>query len=80
METGETRYGADVLRVPALSKDGHPLSIAFTVAMLRDADAKVTAIVAIIRDDTKRWTEDRDLRRRLAELEAEAHGRDPVSA
>ena len=34
METGETRYGNDVLKVPAVHKDGHALSIAFTVAML----------------------------------------------
>ncbi len=69
MRTGETRYGADVLRVPALRKDGRPLSIAFTVAMLRDPDGKVTAIVAIIRDDTARWTEEREMKRRISELE-----------
>ncbi len=34
MATGQTRYGSDVLRVPALHKDGRTLSIAFTVAML----------------------------------------------
>ena len=70
MRTGETRYGADVLRVPALKKDGRPLSIAFTVAMLRDHDEKVTAIIAIIRDDTARWTEEREMRHRISELEA----------
>ena len=72
MRTGETRYGSDVLRVPALSKDGRQLSIAFTVALLRGADDQVTAIVAIVRDETSRWTEERQLRRRLAELEAGA--------
>lgn len=71
MSTGETRYGAELLRVPALSRQGHPLSIAFTVALLRDAAGSVNAIVAIIRDETKRWTDERELRRRLAELEAE---------
>ncbi len=75
MRTGQTRYGAEVLRVPAMRKDGGALSIAFTVAMLRDADAKVSAIVAIIRDETARWGEERELRRRLGELEAAAHGR-----
>ena len=34
MQTGQTRYGADVLRVPALHKDGRSLSIAFSVALL----------------------------------------------
>jgi PAS domain S-box-containing protein len=72
MATGETRYGSDVLRVPALHKEGRTLSIAFTVAMLYDADHKVTAIVAVVRDETVRWSEERQLRTRLAQLEAAA--------
>lgn len=72
MQTGKTRYGNDVLRVPALHKDGHTLSIAFTVAMLFSAEKTVTAIIAIIRDETARFNEERSLRKRLAELEAGA--------
>jgi PAS domain S-box-containing protein len=72
MATGETRYGSDVLRVPALHKEGRTLSIAFTVAMLHDAAGKVTAIVAVVRDETVRWAEERQLRARLAQLEAAA--------
>jgi len=67
-QSGQTKYGADVLRVPALHKDGRPLSIAFTVALLSSA-GRVESIVAIVRDDTQRWQEERDLRRRLTELE-----------
>ena len=72
MSTGQTRYGSDLLRVPALHKDGHTLSIAFTVAMLHDEERKVTAIVAVIRDETVRWGEERELKARVAQLEAEA--------
>jgi PAS domain S-box-containing protein len=72
MATGETRYGSDVLRVPALHKEGRTLSIAFTVAMLYDEAHKVTAIVAVVRDETARWAEERQLRTRLAQLEAAA--------
>ncbi|CAN7432831.1 MULTISPECIES: PAS domain-containing protein [Duganella] len=72
MATGQTRYGSDVLRVPALHKDGRTLSIAFTVAMLYDDARKVTAIVAVVRDETVRWAEERQLRVRLAQLEAAA--------
>lgn len=72
MQTGETRYGNDLLRVPALHKEGHPLSIAFTVAMLHAADGKVSAIVAIVRDETKRWDEEQALRGRVKELEAKS--------
>lgn len=69
MATGITRYGADVLRVPAIHKDGHSLSIAFTVAMLKAADGRVTAISSTIRDETSRFIEERNLRKKLAELE-----------
>jgi PAS domain S-box-containing protein len=70
VETGQTRYGADLLRVPALHKEGHALSIAFTVALLTSADGKVTGVAAVIRDETARWEEERRLRKRVAELEA----------
>jgi hypothetical protein len=68
MRTGRTRYGADVLRVPALRKDGQRISIAFTVALLQ-ADGRVTGIAAIVRDETSRWEEEQQMQRRLAELE-----------
>jgi PAS domain S-box-containing protein len=70
MDTGETRYGADVLRVPALHKEGKPLSIAFTVAMLYTPEGKVASIAAIVRDETVRWGEERALKAKVAQLEA----------
>ena len=70
METAVTKYGADVLRVPALHKDGHTLSIAFTVSMLFTEDHQVSGIVAIVRDETARFAEERKLRARLVEVEA----------
>ncbi|MDB5941423.1 MAG: domain S-box protein [Ramlibacter sp.] len=71
METGKTKYGNDVLRVPAVHKDGHTLSIAFTVALLHSPDGKVSAIVAVVRDESSRFAEERNLRKRLAELETQ---------
>ena len=71
METGITRYGHDVLRVPAVHKDGHTLSIAFTVALLHAPDGSVASIVAIVRDESARFAEDRALRKRLTEMEME---------
>jgi PAS domain S-box-containing protein len=70
VQTGLTRYGTSLLRVPALHKDGRPLSIAFTVALLTGADGKVTGVAAVIRDDTSRFNEVRAMRKRVAELEA----------
>ncbi len=69
MATGQTRYGNDVLRVPAVHKDGRAMSIAFTVALLHSPQDEVTAIVAVIRDETSRFQEERNLRKRLAILE-----------
>lgn len=74
MATGITKYGSDLLRVPALHKDGRTLSIAFTVSMLFAADGKVSSIVAIVRDETRRFAEERELRKRLMELETAAKG------
>lgn len=71
MATGTTKYGNDLLRVPAIHKDGRTMSIAFTVAMLFEADGKVGSIVAIIRDETIRFAEDREMRKRITELEAQ---------
>ncbi len=69
MESGHTRYGADLLRVPAVHKDGRSLSIAFTVALLFSGEGKVRGIAAVIRDETQRFQEERALRKRVAELE-----------
>ena len=75
LATGQTRYGNDVLRVPAVHKEGKPLSIAFTVALLHAPDGAVSGIAAVVRDDTVRWSEERALRARLRELEADVASR-----
>jgi PAS domain S-box-containing protein len=72
METGTTRYGSQLLKVPATHKDGRSLSIAFSVAMLFDDNHKVTGVAAVIRDETARWLEERELKQRLASYEAKS--------
>ena len=69
MASGQTRYGAELLRVPAAHRDGRPLSIAFTVSLLHGADGRVSGIASIIRDETARWNEERAMKARLRELE-----------
>lgn len=70
MATGETKYATDLLRVPALNADGERHSIAFTVTLLRSADGEVSGIAAVVRDETERWRNEQELRRRVQELEA----------
>jgi hypothetical protein len=80
MASGETRFGRDVLRVPAVHKDGRPLSIAFTVGLLYGPQRAVTGTVAVIRDETTRFAEDQNLRKRIAQLERNiVHERSPGS-
>lgn len=69
METGSTRYGASLLKVPALHKDGRTLSIAFTVGMLFDDQQQASGVVAVIRDETERFAQERALKKRIADLE-----------
>jgi PAS domain S-box-containing protein len=71
MASGITKYGTSVLRVPALHKDGHTLSIAFTVSLMRNADEEVTTIVAVVRDESVKFAEERALRKRIVELEVD---------
>ena len=69
MKTGTTRYGSSLLKVPAKHKDGHTLSIAFTVGMLFDENHQATGVAAVIRDETEQFAEERALKKRLSDLE-----------
>ncbi|WP_438979763.1 PAS domain-containing protein [Polynucleobacter sp.] len=69
METGTTRYGTSLLKVPAKHKDGSTLSIAFTVGMLFDEKHQANGVAAVIRDETARFAEERALQKRLSDLE-----------
>jgi len=70
MATGYTRYGDSLLSVPAMHRDGHRLSIEFSVALLRDETGDIVGISAIMREVTERRNAERELRTKIAELEA----------
>lgn len=70
MATGVTRYGREVLAVPGLRKDGTRISLEFSIVLLRDATGEVLGAVAIMRDVTARWQQEKALKERLAALEA----------
>jgi PAS domain S-box-containing protein len=70
MQTGVTKYGRELLAVPALTKDGRRISIEFNIALLRDDQGQVIGAAATVNDVTARWERDRALRARLAEAEA----------
>ena len=72
METGKTKYGNTLLRVPALHQDGRSISIAFSVTMILDDQDQPIAIAATIRDETERFQEERKLKEKLAAYEKAA--------
>ena len=72
METGATRYGTDLLSVPALHKDGHQLSCAFSIVLLTDAQGKPLGVASIMRDNSAAFEREKSLKKRIAELEAAA--------
>ncbi len=74
MATGLTRYGRELLAVPAIRKDATRISVEFSVAVLRDSEGQVLGVAAIMRDVSERWREQKELRERLATLEAQVAG------
>jgi PAS domain S-box-containing protein len=75
METGQTRYATEVLAVPALRKDGAPLSIEFTIQLVRDSEGRILGPAAVIRDVTARFQREKELRAKVKELEAKLAAR-----
>ncbi len=71
MDTGETRYGTEMLSVPALHQNGARLSTEFSIVMLTDNDNNPLGVAAIMRDITQRHQKEKAMKERLAELEAE---------
>jgi len=53
MKTGHTRYGAELLKVPAMRKDGMRISLEFTVALIPGEDGKPRGVAAILREVPK---------------------------
>ena len=69
METGVTRYGSELLAVPALGKNDSRMSVEFTIVLLKDDTGEPQGTAAIMRDVTERWQKEKELKKRLAELE-----------
>jgi len=59
MSTGVTRYGRELLAVPAMRKDGRRISLEFSIVLVRDEGGELTGAAAIIRDVTARWERER---------------------
>jgi PAS domain S-box-containing protein len=70
MNTRMTRYGRELLAVPALRKDGSRISLEFSVALIEGEDGAIVGVTAILRDVTERRGREKEMKERLAALEA----------
>jgi PAS domain S-box-containing protein len=68
MASGSTRYGKELLAVPALRKDGTRISIEFSIVLIRSSK-EILGSAAIIRDVTSRWLKEKEMRDRMAAFE-----------
>lgn len=71
MESGSTKYAQDLLAVPALHRDGSRISVEFTIVPVKGEKGEILGVGAIIREVTARWQREKEMRARLAALEAE---------
>jgi PAS domain S-box-containing protein len=69
METGESRYGSELLKVPAAHEDGKRISVEFTIILVRNHESQILGSAAIMRDVTERWQHEKELKGRLKFLE-----------
>ena len=75
METGESRYGKELLKVPAIRKDGTSISVEFTIMLVRNLENEIIGTAAIIRDVTERWKQERELKQKIKVLENKSDSR-----
>ena len=69
MAEGQSKYGTQLLSVPARHKDGHQLFSDFSIVMLKDETGRVEGVAAILRDTTAQKTKEKEMRERIKELE-----------
>jgi PAS domain S-box-containing protein len=70
MASGVTKYGRDPLAVPAMRKDGSRISVEFNIVLLRAPAGELIGAAAMIQDVTARWQQQKEMKARLAALEA----------
>ena len=70
MATGITKYGRELLAVPAMRKDGSRISVEFSIVLLRTPSGEMLGAAAIMQDTTARWQQQKQLKERLTLLEA----------
>ena len=73
MQTGITKYGRNLLAVPAQTKEGRRISVEFNISLLCSPEGEIIGAAATMQDVTARWGRDKELHSRLAAAEAKIH-------
>lgn len=69
LEAGDTKYRGQVLPTRAMRADGETIYVELSFAIVKDDDGTVLGALAEARDITERFNRDREMRRKLRELE-----------
>jgi len=75
ISTGQTKHGREAMTTRAVAKDGSDLYVDLSFALVDDGAGGVRGAVAVARDVTARYKAERELRRRVADLEAQLGAR-----
>ena len=74
LASGREKYAGRVLTTRSMHKDGSKLYVDLAFALIRDAAGAVTGVAATARDVTARFEEERALRAKVAQLDADKGG------
>jgi len=74
MASGETKYKTGLLSSPGLCKDGSRVSLEFSMVLLRDETGALQGCASIMRDVTRHWLQEKELRERLTACEVRLAG------
>jgi PAS domain S-box-containing protein len=69
LEEGDTKYRGQALATRAVRADGETIYVEFSFAIVKGEDGVVMGALATARDITQRFNRDREMRRKLTELE-----------
>lgn len=69
LAAGETKYWGKALPTRAVRADAETIYVELSFAIVKSGGGEVVGALAFARDITERWTQDREMRRRLRELE-----------
>ncbi len=69
MESGRTKYEGKLMPTKAIKKDGGSIYVEMSLTIIRD-DTETKGALAIMRDITERWLNEKEMKKRLEELES----------